>query len=171
MQYPTPEELDALRSQLDERLSGHSVVVVGVGNSLRGDDAVGVLIAERIEGQVAATVFHAYDVPENYAVKAANLRPGVVLLVDAADMRLPAGSVRLLVAEDLPPVPGASHRPSLEMFAAFVRLECGAESYVLGVQPDMEHVDLGADMSAGVLRALDAVEGVLLDVLSDDAVA
>ncbi len=165
MKYPTPEELQALRDQLAECLTDRKVVVVGVGNALRGDDALGVVLAERLEGKVGATVFHAYDVPENYAVRASALKPDVILLLDAANALLPPGSVRLAVAEDLPPVPGVSHRPSLEMFAAYVRLDSGAETYLVGVQPNLNQIGMGDDMSEEALHAIDLIEQVLLDVL------
>jgi len=89
-----------------------------------------------------------------------------VLLLDAADMGAPPGAVRLIPAEQVPAVPGGSHRPSLEMFAAFVRLECGAPSYILGVQPNLEHVGMGDAMSAEVAQALDRLEPLLVAVLA-----
>jgi len=161
------EELGRLRAELEEKLAGRRCVVVGVGSELRGDDAAGLLLAERLEGKSRAVVFVGGDVPENYAVRVADQRPEVVLLLDAAAMDLPTGSVRLLRAEEIPPVPGVTHRPSLEMFAAFVKLDCGAETYLLGIQPDMEHLGVGDEMSPQVTAALDALEPLLLDILGE----
>lgn len=164
MQHPTPEELSTLREQLRQLITG-PVVIVGVGNELRGDDALGVLLAERLEGRVNATIIIGQDVPENFAVQVAQLRPALVLLLDAADMGLQPGSVRLLPAEQAPAVPGGTHRPSLEMFAAFVRLESGAPSYIVGVQPDMTRVDMGSEMSPAVQHAIERVAEVLVEML------
>jgi len=111
-------------------------------------------------------IIHAGEVPEDYAVKVADLKPQVVLILDAAVMNLPPGSCRLLRAEDLPPCPGVTHRPSLEMFATFVRLDCGAETYVLGIQPSLDHMALGDEMSPAVTAAMAALEPVLLEVLA-----
>ncbi len=188
---PTPDELRSLGADLAAKLAGRKCVVVGVGNDLRGDDAAGVRLAERLQaalltpaggegaprdeqpvscGQVPSPahpfIFLAGDVPENYAVKVADLRPEVVLLLDAAAMGLAPGSCRLLRAEELPPVPGVTHRPSLEMFAAFVRLDCGAETYLLGIQPNLAHVGIGDPMSPEVETALEALEPILIEVLS-----
>ena len=161
------EELGRLRAELEEKLAGRRCVVVGVGSELRGDDAAGLLLAERLEGKTRAVVFVGGDVPENYAVRVADQRPEVVLLLDAAAMDLSPGSVRLLRAEEIPPVPGVTHRPSLEMFAAFVRLDCGADTYLLGIQPDVERLGVGDEMSPQVAAALDALEPLVLDILGE----
>lgn len=181
----TEEGLSRLKGELEAKLAGRRCVVVGVGNELRGDDAAGVRLAERLEtalscGQaplvrhglgegaspVRVPIIHAGEVPETYAVRVADLKPDVVLLLDAAAMGLPAGSCRLVRAHDLPPVPGFTHRPSLEMFARFIELDCGAESYVLGIQPDLDHLDLGHEMSPQVVAALDALLPLLAELLS-----
>ena len=166
MSHPTPEELADLRTELVENIAGHKIMILGVGKEMRGDDALGPILARRIDGRVAATVLDVQDVPENYAVRTSDMGADVALILDAAEMHLPTGSVRLLIAADLPPVPGVSHRPSLEMFAAFVRLDGDVETYVLGIQPDMESVGMGDEMSEEVSRALDAVEQVLVEVLA-----
>lgn len=164
MDQPTPEELKTLREQIAELVTG-PVVIIGVGNELRGDDALGVLLAERLEGRVDATIIIGHDVPENFAVKVADSRPALVLLLDAADMGHEPGSVRLIPADQAPAVPGGSHRPSLEMFAAFVRLEANAPSYIVGVQPDMAKVGMGDEMSPEARHAIDRVAEALVEVL------
>lgn len=166
MSHPTPEELADLRSELIENIAGRKIMILGVGKEMRGDDALGPILARRIDGRVEATVLDVQDVPENYAVRTSDAGMDVALILDAAQMHLPTGSARLLIAADLPPVPGVSHRPSLEMFAAFVRLDGGVETFVLGIQPDMEQVGMGDEMSEEVSRALDAVEQLLVEVLA-----
>ncbi|MCD6360095.1 MAG: hydrogenase maturation protease, partial [Armatimonadetes bacterium] len=130
-----------------------------------GDVALGIRLAEGLEGRVDATVMVTHDVPENYAVRVADMKPGLVLLLDAADMGLPVGSVRMILAEEVPAVPGGTHRPSLEMFAAFVRLEAGATTWLVGVQPDLSHLDMGAEMSPPIARALPLIERALVEAL------
>ena len=49
------------------------------------------------------------------------------------------------------------------MLAHFLELDAGAR--VLGVQPDLTCVGLGEEMSAPVVRALDALDALLMDVL------
>lgn len=71
-------------------------IVFTVGNSLMGDDGAGPLLAEKLEREPAAgwQVIDGGSAPENvmHAVRAA--APDRVLLVDAAEMGLPPGSIR-----------------------------------------------------------------------------
>lgn len=159
-------DLDSLRAELSALVGGRRVVIMGVGNELRGDDGFGVILAERLEGLVPQRIFVTFDLPEDYAVKAADLRPEVVLVLDAADFGGDPGQARLIRAQDIPPTPGVTHRPSLEMLARFLELDAGAQTWVLGVQPDMGCVGLGDEMSAPVARTLGALERLLIDVLS-----
>jgi hydrogenase 3 maturation protease len=157
--------LEALRAELAALVEGRSVVIMGVGNELRGDDGVGVILAGRLEGRIPQRIFVTFDLPEDYAVKVADLRPDVVLVLDAADFGDEPGAARLIRAQDIPPTPGVTHRPSLEMLARFLELDAGAQTWVLGVQPDLTRVGLGEEMSAPVVRALDALDALLVDVL------
>jgi len=141
--HPTAEELAALRTELEPLLAGREVVLMGVGNDLRGDDACGVMLGERLEASVGCPVFVTFDLPEDYAVKAADLRPELVLILDAADFGGEPGQVRLIRAQDIPPTPGVTHRPSLEMVAAFLEMDAGAETW------RRRWVDGDADRAAG----------------------
>jgi hydrogenase 3 maturation protease len=73
-------------------------VVFTVGNSLRGDDGAGPLLAELLEAAPAAgwTVVDGEASPENHTHRVRALAPNRVLIVDAAEMELAAGEVRLL---------------------------------------------------------------------------
>lgn len=158
-------DFEALRTELATLVHGRRVVVMGVGNELRGDDGFGVVLAERLEGRVPQRIFVTFDLPEDYAVKVADLRPEIVLVLDAADFGGEPGEARLIRAQDIPPTPGVTHRPSLEMLARFLELDAGAQTWVLGVQPQMDRVGLGDEMGVPVARALGALESLLLEVL------
>lgn len=73
-------------------------VVFTVGNTLRGDDGAGPLLAEMLEAEPADgwVVVDGADVPENHTHRIRSLEPRRVLIVDAADMALPPGAVRLI---------------------------------------------------------------------------
>lgn len=75
-----------------------SGVVFTVGNVLRGDDGAGPLLAELLEREPAAgwEVVDGADAPENCTYQIRRLEPQQVVLVDAADMGLAPGEIRLL---------------------------------------------------------------------------
>src|SRR5574342_1091615 len=53
-------------AELRARLEGKRVLILGVGNRLRGDDAVGPLLVEHLQGKVDIPLIDAGEVPENY---------------------------------------------------------------------------------------------------------
>ncbi len=165
--HPTDGELEEIRAGLEELTRGRKVVVMGVGNQVRGDDGFGITLAERIEGRVACPLFITWDLPEDYAVKAADLRPDLVLILDAADFGAEAGQLRLIRAQEIPPTPGVTHRPSLEMMACFFEMDAGAETWVLGAQPEMTHIYIRDDMSKPMMRAIERLEPILVDLLGE----
>lgn len=163
--HPTDDELTGLRAQLSTLIEHRKVVLMGVGNVLRGDDAFGITLAERIEHEIGAKVFVTHDLPEDYAVKAADVDPDIVLVLDAMDFGAEPGQLHLVAARDVPPTPGMTHRPSLEMMARFLELDAGADTWVLGVQPDLTRLDLGLPLSEPVTRAVDRLAVLLCELL------
>ncbi|MFP4248026.1 MAG: hydrogenase maturation protease [Armatimonadota bacterium] len=162
---PVTDEPESIREQLTALIADRRIVLMGVGNEVRGDDAFGVTLGERIEHRIEPTVFVTHDLPEDYAVKAADLKPDVVIVLDAIDFHGEPGEVHLVAAKDVPPTPGVTHRPSLEMMARFIELDAGAETWVLGVQPRMDALGIGDEMSKPVAQALDELEELLVELL------
>ncbi|MDR1015087.1 MAG: hydrogenase maturation peptidase HycI [Coriobacteriales bacterium] len=78
-------------------------VVFTVGNVLRGDDAVGPLLAKMLEHDPAPgwTVVDGGQMPEDELAVVRRMRPDFLLLVDAADMGDAAGTIRELDEEDV----------------------------------------------------------------------
>jgi hypothetical protein len=90
-----------------ERIFSESTCIVGVGNPLRNDDAVGAMIADRLGGDGSAlegvTVINVEDVIENYVFTIAAGSATNVLLIDAVcgDGTAEPGSVVLGRLEDM----------------------------------------------------------------------
>lgn len=155
----------ALGEELRQRLRGQ-VVLVGVGNSMRGDDAAGSWLAGRLNGKVAARVIDAGEVPENYLGEITRLKPDTVMLLDAVDFGASPGSAAVLDQDDLAGVGVATtHRAPLRLFMEYVKRETGARVFVLGLQP--EQTGFGAPMSEQVAGSLAALEDLLTKLLDN----
>lgn len=78
-------------------------LVVTVGNEMMGDDAAGPLLARMIEHTPLDhwDLLQAGATPENYLWKIRELAPEHVLIVDAADMDLIPGEIRLISPEKI----------------------------------------------------------------------
>lgn len=79
-------------------LNGHISVVLTVGNSMMGDDGAGPMLAALLEDKPVEgwVVIDGGSTPENVVHEVRALKPARVLIVDAAEMELPAGEIRLI---------------------------------------------------------------------------
>ncbi|MFC2008799.1 hydrogenase maturation peptidase HycI [Chloroflexota bacterium] len=137
-----------------------SLLVMGIGNSLKGDDGVGPYVAELLAGKKAETVgvFSPEDevnsidcgtVPENYTGIVRRLRPNHLVLVDAADMGLDVGAMRAIPPEMIGALGLSTHSMPLSMFMSYVADLVGRLTLV-GIQPQSMH--LGDEMCDSVRR-------------------
>ncbi len=131
--------------------------VVGVGNPLRGDDAVGPAVIERLGKLAGARLFDAGPAPENYLGPVGALRPERILFVDACDFRAAPGEFRIFEMPEIERLAAglvSTHTLPLTMTAQLFAAE-GARVSLLGIQP--ESLEFGAPLSGPVERALPAV--------------
>jgi 1-phosphofructokinase len=141
-------------------MSSRSVLVIGVGNQLRGDDAAGLEVARRLGG-VPATV--AVRVYEGEAIGLLELWHGVdaVVLIDTVRSGSPAGTIHRFDAgaTALPAVLGRSSSHTIGVAEAIeLARTLGTlppEVVVYGVEGAV--FDAGADLSGAVAGALDGL--------------
>lgn len=154
--------MTVLAERIQERLHGRSVVVVGVGNRLRGDDGAGPCVVERLAGAGAEYVIDAGTTPENYLGPLLERAPGVVLFVDAADLGESAGATLLAPVGELASRVDSTHAPSLRLVADILA-SYGVESWLLGIQP--ARTTPGVRLHPEVAAAVDAVTEAIAWVL------
>lgn len=122
-------------AELHEKLRGNRVLVLGVGNRLRGDDAVGSLLAEKIPESQNLQAIDAGDAPENYlgVIEAAN--PQIILLVDALDFGGSPGDVAFFGLDQLGQTAMSTHGIGLPLLFRALEILPAPEVIVLGIQP------------------------------------
>jgi hydrogenase 3 maturation protease len=147
-----------LRHRLAELLRTNTLVL-GVGNSLRGDDGVGPEAVRRLAGRIGAPCIDAGPAPENYLEKVARAGPDTVVIVDAADFGGRPGEVALYGADRIAAGGLSTHASSLRLVADYLAHRCGARVYLLAVQP--ERAD-GVGLSDAAGAALDRLVGLFL---------
>jgi hydrogenase 3 maturation protease len=112
------------------------IVVLGVGNSLRGDDGVGPVVAEIIVNLKLSEVI-AYNcgmTPENFTGVVRRARPELLVIVDAAEMGLTAGSIRRIPAERIRDTAIGTHMLALSHLVRFLT-DVVDQVVFVGVQP------------------------------------
>ena len=149
---------------LPHRLNG-KVLILGVGNPLRGDDGVGPYLIEQLKGRVNATLLDCEEVPENFLGRIAESQPNSVLIIDAIDFGMNPGAAALLEEDQL--LAGTSlstHHSSLQLFIKWVKAETGGQVLVLGIQPGA--IEFGNDMSPEVKETVDLLRLIIIGALS-----
>ena len=160
-------EFEAELSRVIERCVGARIAILGIGNELKGDDAVGLVIvdhlAEVIDDPLILTL-NCQNVPENFTATVKRFQPSCVLLIDAADFGSVPGRVRTFRLDDLENVTTTTHKASLAVMGKYLRSETGANVVVVGIQP--ADCRFGIGLSTNVQNVSAAVGDTIRTVLN-----
>jgi hydrogenase 3 maturation protease len=121
-----------------------SVVVIGMGNELRADDAVGIHLVRLLKPFTNnhLKIFEGYMTPEVFIGPACLLHPSHVLIVDAAELNQKPGDWRMLSPDEIKEGLFTTHTiPAVEV-AAEIRRRCKASVMFLGIQPKSRDISL-----------------------------
>jgi len=134
------------------------IAIVGIGNNLNGDDAVGPQIIKSLKNwytpglsQPSFLLLDAGLSPESYTGSLRQFHPGLVILIDAAQMDAPAGEVRWLPWEETEGMSASTHTLPISILSNFLTQEIGCQVVLLGVQP--AQFELGQPLSKPVRLA------------------
>lgn len=151
-----------LQEQLADAMQG-KVVVMGIGNPCRGDDAAGSRVAQQICGMRGVHVIDAQDVPENYLCQVADQRPDTIVLIDAVVLDTAPGSVALLDKQRTADYWPSTHRVPLSLLVDHLERTTQARIFLIAIQPGQ--TDFLQPMSAEVSSSVEGVVAMLKDVL------
>lgn len=152
-------ESDSAAQEIVKRLGGKRFGVVGVGNTLRGDDGAGPAVIAYLAGKISVPIVDASEVPENYGgwVERENLES--VVYIDAVEFGGEPGEFRIIPLQKLMMSASSTHRLSLHYVIRYLEEEWGGDAILVGVQP--KRITLGEGLSdevtAGVHRLGDAL--------------
>jgi hydrogenase 3 maturation protease len=125
---------DLSRSKPNPRLA-----VVGVGSREHGDDAAGPVFIDRLKlaglPPERALLIDAGPSPESFTGPLRRFQPDFVLLVDAAWMNQPPGTVALIDADQIAGVGATTHGMSLSLLSGYLKEELSCLVALLAVQP------------------------------------
>jgi hydrogenase 3 maturation protease len=158
------------KSQLRQGLKGKGrLVILGVGNPLKGDDAAGLLCAEQLmkgvpkKARVGVKVLRAYDVPENYTGVIRKFKPSRVLIIDAALAGLKPGEVFILEKEKIAIEEISSHKIPLMVLISYLEQSIGCRVTVLGIQA--KDLSFGAPITPVIKTAVKTVSDYMRELL------
>ena len=157
-------------------------VVLGIGNTLRGDDGIGAYVAKRVNGRLEGAAKKAEQaafggserrtiaiicgtIPENYTSVVRGHNPDRLVLVDAAEMGLPPGSYRVIPPERTGIMSVSTHSLPLSLFLSYVGEFC-REVVLVAVQPG--RMNLGGKLSRAVRMGGEQVASLIIEGRLDE---
>jgi len=130
-------------------------LVLGVGNRMRGDDAVGSIIGELLAAGGRIPAIDCSVAPENHLSRILEARPEELILVDACDFGGRAGEIRRFEEAEFEKIAHGlllTHTLPLTLLATLVKKEIDCRIQLIGIQP--QGVEFAAEMSAAVRAAI-----------------
>lgn len=142
--------------------SGGSVAVIGVGNELCGDDIAGLLVAQKVQARSLPRLvgFIGGPAPENITGEVAQSGAHLVIFVDAADVGLAPGGVKLIPLEEIRGVSFSTHTLPLYVIIDYLAQRMQSKFAVIGIQP------ADASFGAPVVQAVRDAAQEVADALS-----
>lgn len=142
-----------------------------MGAELRGDDAAGLLAAEALKRSLAAKtklpklkIFLGGTAPENLTGPIKAFRPSHVIVIDAAEMGLAPGSVKVIDPRTIADAGSFStHNLPLNVLTEYLRTSLDCRITVVAIQP--ARWEWGQSCSPEVSAAAAAVAGGILQGL------
>ena len=148
--------------ELAALLHGKKTVILGVGNPLQGDDAIGPKLVDVLQGRIDATLINAGQVPENYmsAIKAA--QPEIVLIIVALELGAEPGYIVMLDVDRLRAIENFTCNPGLAFLAMMIQDGTDSEVILVGIQP--QTTAFASELSPPVLQSMLNLESLLENV-------
>jgi hydrogenase 3 maturation protease len=142
------------------------LAILGIGNPLRGDDAIGLEVLKMLKGKVPKNVklLECEMVPENFLGEIELFKPTHVLMVDAAHLEIEPGRARIVPPEKISGTALSTHAMPLSILVGVIREDLRAKVMLLGVQP--EKTEFGEELSPRLQKASKEIAKIIAEVTS-----
>lgn len=127
--------------------TNQKVAILGIGNELNGDDSAGLWVVRKLRDRLGdkpnLLLMDCGAVPETATGPLRKFEPGLVLMVDAADMGEEPGTIKIIEIDDVRGFSASSHSLPLSVLAGFIQTEFDCEVCLCCFQPQSLDFDQG----------------------------
>ena len=147
------------------------VVFVGIGSELRGDDAVGVIIINRL-AELAKSAdcprflfINGGSAPENILGEIREFRPEIIVFIDAAVLGCEPGTIKVIDTsrEKITGISFCTHTLPLAIIANYIKQAIPCEIFVIGIEPGDMSLRLDFGLTQPVAQAAEEVIKAVAD--------
>jgi len=132
-----------------------SFIVLCIGNPKGGDDAVGPYIADKLKKTDIDTI-HCGTTPENYTSVVKKKNPEKLIIIDAVDMGLIPGEIRIIPKEKIGVMTISTHGIPISLLIDYLGKTI-KEIILIGIQPER----MSGEMSKSVLESADKLTEII----------
>ena len=154
-------------NKLDDFLRhAERIVIIGMGNELRADDAIGLLVVRLLKpySHNRLHVFEGHMTPDVFIAPACAAHPTHLLIVDAAMLHKKPGAWQVIFPKEVKEGLFTTHAiPAIEV-AAEIQRRCGAKVAFLGIQPKSR--DIALSQSKECLHAAEEIVDIIRRTIS-----
>jgi len=136
------------------------IVVLGVGNELRGDDVFGLLVVKELQKEIKRpdVIFWTGETPENFIGEVKDIDK--LIIVDTAVLGKKAGTIELVDPEKISKKSLSTHRLPLSLL---VKIAEPKEAYFVCAQP--KTTEFGAKPSKEILKAVGKAKKIAKEII------
>jgi hydrogenase 3 maturation protease len=137
----------------DDRL-----VILGIGNIQKGDDAAGVACADSLIGKIGKAlpskikIINGGETPENCTGDIRRFKPTCILIIDAVIAGYKSGTIFIVDPKKIANTDVSTHRMPLSMLCRFLEESIGCRILIIGIEP--EKVGLDIRLSKSVQKSI-----------------
>ncbi len=143
------------------------LVILGIGNELKGDDFLGSLLARKLSNLFKEkdniVVFDGGTVPENYTGAIKKENANVIILIDAADMGKEPGYIRIIECNEIATYHLSTHAMPLSFLVKYLEYSTKAEIVLIGIQP--KELELVGNISMEIEKSMEYLVDLFLKIL------
>ena len=111
-----------------------NTIILCIGNPEGGDDAIGPYIAQHLKSSNKILVINAETTPENYTSIIRKNQPNQVIVIDAIDMSLAPGEIRIVPEHMIGVMHISTHSTPLSVLINYIKTIV-KDVKLIGVQP------------------------------------
>ena len=155
-----------------------TIVILGVGNRMRGDDAIGSIIASELIVMFQNSkfnyqnkniiVFDTETTPENFIEKVVRLKPDQLIFIDACNFGGQAGEYKLFQEEEIKEIAYgllSTHTLPLVLTIELIKKQYNCKVSLLGIQP--KQFNMGEDMSSEIVKAKENIIQFIKKIITE----
>ena len=129
-----------------------------IGNRDGGDDGIGPYIADTLKfDSLDIKVLDCGTTPENYTAVVKRHKPKTLVFIDAADMGLAAGDIRIIPKEKLGRINISTHGIPLSVFIQYLEKEV-EHVILIGIQPETMFGEISKPVKKSAEQLIDLLK-------------